>query len=90
MSDNQPVIKEQEILLREVPLGSNPKKSTGKFRRPPSNRQSSVRPVTHYDAQNIGKRETDHIPDLKDGDIRIIHLGGVEEIGRNMSLVEYK
>jgi ribonuclease J len=71
-------------------LGSNPKKSTGKFRRPPSNRQSSVRPVTHYDAQNIGKRETDHIPDLKDGDIRIIHLGGVEEIGRNMSLVEYK
>jgi ribonuclease J len=35
-------------------------------------------------------KETDHIPPLKDGDIRIIHLGGVEEIGRNMSLVEYK
>jgi ribonuclease J len=38
----------------------------------------------------MGKRETDHIPPLKDGDIRVIHLGGVEEIGRNMSLVEYK
>ncbi len=30
------------------------------------------------------------IPPLKDGDIRIINLGGVEEIGRNMSMVEYK
>jgi ribonuclease J len=34
--------------------------------------------------------ETAHIPPLADGDIRIIHLGGVEEIGRNMSIVEYK
>lgn len=30
------------------------------------------------------------IPPLKDGDIRIIPLGGVEEIGRNMTMVEYK
>ncbi len=30
------------------------------------------------------------IPPLKDGDIRIINLGGVEEIGRNMSMIEYK
>jgi ribonuclease J len=43
-----------------------------------------------FDTTVTGKRETDHIPPLKDGDIRIIHLGGVEEIGRNMSLVEYK
>jgi ribonuclease J len=34
--------------------------------------------------------ETAHIPALADGDIRIIHLGGLEEIGRNMSMVEYK
>lgn len=34
--------------------------------------------------------ESSNVPDLKDGDIRIIHLGGVEEIGRNMSCIEYK
>lgn len=43
-----------------------------------------------FDTTVSGKRETDHIPLLKDGDIRVIHLGGVEEIGRNMSMVEYK
>ncbi|MCK9345097.1 MAG: ribonuclease J [Candidatus Pacebacteria bacterium] len=30
------------------------------------------------------------IPPLKDGDVRIIALGGVEEIGRNMTMIEYK
>lgn len=35
-------------------------------------------------------KETDHIPPLRDGDIRIMHMGGVEEVGRNMSMVEYK
>ncbi|HAS84786.1 MAG TPA: ribonuclease J [Candidatus Yonathbacteria bacterium] len=34
--------------------------------------------------------ENSIIPPLKDGDIRIIALGGVEEIGRNMTMVEYK
>ncbi len=50
--------------------------------------QGSVGPK--FDTTVTGKRETDHIPPLKDGDIRIIHFGGVEEIGRNMSMVEYK
>jgi ribonuclease J len=35
-------------------------------------------------------KESAVIPPLKDGNIRIINLGGVEEIGRNMSMVEYK
>ncbi len=57
----------------------------GRNARPP---RSMVGPK--FDTTVTGKRETDHIPPLKDGDIRIIHLGGVEEIGRNMSMVEYK
>jgi ribonuclease J len=58
--------------------------------KPRGGRQS--RPVVgpKFDTTVATKRETDHIPPLKDGDIRIIHLGGVEEIGRNMSMVEYK
>ena len=59
--------------------------SRGRNNRPP---RSMVGPK--FDTTVTGKRETDHIPPLKDGDIRIIHLGGVEEIGRNMSMVEYK
>ncbi|MEN9338184.1 MAG: ribonuclease j1, ribonuclease [Candidatus Parcubacteria bacterium] len=57
----------------------------GRNARPP---RSMVGPK--FDTTVTGKRETDHIPPLKDGDIRVIHLGGVEEIGRNMSMVEYK
>lgn len=57
----------------------------GRNARPP---RSMVGPK--FDTTVTGKRETDHIPPLKDGDIRIIHLGGVEEIGRNMSMIEYK
>lgn len=34
--------------------------------------------------------ELAHIPALKEDSIRIINLGGVEEIGRNMSCIEYK
>ncbi|MCX8513872.1 MAG: ribonuclease J, partial [Candidatus Pacebacteria bacterium] len=36
------------------------------------------------------ENETSYIPPLNDGDIRILHMGGVEEIGRNMSMIEYK
>lgn len=43
-----------------------------------------------FDTTVSPKTELSHIPKLKDGDIRIIHFGGVEEIGRNMSMVEYK
>lgn len=46
--------------------------------------------TTQFNTVISTRTETDHIPPLAPGNIRIIHLGGVEEIGRNMSLVEYK
>ena len=58
--------------------------------RPRNNRPPRSMVGPKFDTTVTGKRETDHIPPLKDGDIRIIHFGGVEEIGRNMSMVEYK
>lgn len=59
--------------------------SRSRNNRPP---RSMVGPK--FDTTVSSKRETDHIPPLKDGDIRVIHFGGVEEVGRNMSMVEYK
>jgi ribonuclease J len=47
-----------------------------------------VQPV--FESKMGNPDETSHIPPLGEGNIRIIHLGGLEEIGRNMSLVEYK
>jgi ribonuclease J len=46
-------------------------------------RRSGDRPI-------LAKKPHDIIPPLKDGDIRIVPLGGVEEIGRNMTAIEYK
>ncbi len=80
-------------LLNEIPSAlprrqkNGPTVNSGRNRnnRPP---RQMVGPK--FDTTVTGRSETDHIPPLKDGDIRIIHLGGVEEIGRNMSMVEYK
>lgn len=88
-----------EITTTETPIGITtppPTQTRRPFDRNSSGRSRSGggrgRPVSgpKFDTTISTKIETDHIPPLKSGDIRIIHFGGVEEIGRNMSMIEYK
>ena len=64
----------------------NKNRSSSSHSRPPRGKMSGPK----FDTTVSSTVETSHIPPLKDGNIRIIHLGGVEEVGRNMSFVEYK
>lgn len=59
--------------------GGAPKRSLRSLRRPPMRGGMERR-----------KKTPDEIPPLAPGDIRIIPIGGVEEIGRNMTVVEFK
>ncbi|MFC1733499.1 ribonuclease J [candidate division KSB1 bacterium] len=76
---------------------SSPKKSTRKSKSSRSRRSSNKRPrqqVTtskkmQHRTSTQSHRDSDKetIPEIKDG-VRIIPLGGVEEVGRNMTIVE--
>lgn len=71
--------------------GSNPKnrahsKSRSGFRK--NNDQTSQKQIGGHKHRLSTLDRSDAIPDLKDGNIRIITIGGFEAIGKNMSAIE--
>ncbi len=102
--DTTPQTNNSQTAPAQTGVGQTPHHQQNSFRRNndprsrPSaggNRMRNNRPPRSivgpkFDTTVSAKSELGHIPKLKDGDIRIIHFGGVEEIGRNMSMVEFK
>ena len=86
---------------RDAPRGTGARPAQGGTGRPESTvaPATRVKHLTSRDRQRgrrvgapfVSPKEilTSVIPPLKEGDVRFIHLGGVEEIGRNMSFVEF-
>ena len=54
-----------------------------------SNRTHGSRPSRPPEATQVHKKIEDTVPPLSPDTIRIIPLGGVEEIGKNMTMIEY-
>jgi ribonuclease J len=57
--------------------------------RRPVSRSHGMRPTRPPDATQMHKKVEDTVPALAPNSIRIIPLGGVEEIGKNMTMIEY-
>ena len=58
-------------------------------KRKQSGRGHGMRPSRPPEATQVHKKVEDTLPPLAPDTIRIIPLGGVEEIGKNMTMVEY-
>lgn len=52
-------------------------------------RSHGMRPSRPPEATQVHKKVEDTVPQLSENSIRIIPLGGVEEIGKNMTMIEY-
>ena len=76
--ENKDIIKKKLVFIRKGQSNHNNKNTTTK--------RAPMRKVT---SESALKREQ-VIPTLSENTIRIIPLGGVEEIGKNMTVIEYK
>ncbi len=87
-------------IVKPVPNVAPARPATGRphFSRPSSQsrgprksmgRSHGMRPSRPPEATQVHKKVEDSIPALAPDSIRVIPLGGVEEIGKNMTMVEY-
>ncbi len=82
---------EKRQFNKTTPVGNKPKRSFANGRRPHDRQRRPAwpKPEVHVNgATDVADRKTAHIPDPEPGTIRIIPLGGVEEIGKNMTAIE--
>ncbi len=85
MTNNGAGIKKNSVRSSRSSYASMSKRSSS---RPPIRNRKNSGPK--FETKISDATEIAHIPALAEDSIRIINLGGVEEIGRNMSCIEYK
>jgi hypothetical protein len=68
---------------------AHPRPMMARSGRKPAPRSHGMRPSRPPDATQMHKKVEDTVPALGANNIRIIPLGGVEEIGKNMTMIEY-
>lgn len=76
----RPAVKQHAPKTKETPRRDR--------ERPTTPRRSQSRTATNSSPRSVEKPKNDSIPPIERGHVRIIPLGGVEEVGKNMCVVE--
>ena len=82
---SKPISATRGTIVRRAPYVSQNTQATKKI----SSRGHGMRPSRPPEATQVHKKVEDVVPSMKPDTIRIIPLGGVEEIGKNMTMIEY-
>ncbi len=85
IDNSKPISNTADATIRRAPYVSQNTRATKKI----STRSHGMRPSRPPEATQVHKKIEDIVPALKANTIRIIPLGGVEEIGKNMTMIEY-